>query len=131
MGPSNNSQQAIHRSLLRDSGGTAAFQKRLICGLFPGPEKLFLEYARELLEKAGIADLQDLRSLDGLPQKRLLCREAREELAGPPDGDPLLHAAVLGLCNASFYSPDRTLVWTESRLQRRVELFSVEGFYED
>lgn len=131
MGPSNNCQQSIRRSLLRDTGRKAAFQIRLVCGLFPGPEKPFLDYARELLEKAGIADLQDLRSLDGLLQKRLLCREAREELAGPPEGDPLLHAAVLGMCNASFYSPDRTLVWTESRLQRRVELFSVEGFYED
>lgn len=131
MGPSNNCQQSIRRSLLRDSDGTAAFQIRLVCGLFPGPEKPFLEYARELLEKAGVAALQDLRGMQGLPDRRLICREMAGELADPPDRDPLLQAAVLGMCNASFYSPDRPLVWTESRLQRRVELFSVEEFYED
>jgi hypothetical protein len=91
-----------------------------------------IEYCRELLGQAGFRDLEELRKLDGLPRGRLLCRETT---AAPGksivEGDPLVHAAILGLCNAAFYSFDRPVVWTETRLRRHVELFSVEGFYED
>ncbi len=88
-----------------------------------------LEYCRELLGRAGFRDLEELRKLDGLPSGRLICREVGGDIA--PAGDPLFHAAILGLCNAAFYSLDRPVVWTETRLRRQVELFSVEGFYED
>jgi hypothetical protein len=95
----------------------------------PGEGKSALKYCRELLTQSGFSDLEELHRLNGLPSGRLICREVKEDTL--PTGDPLFHAAVLGLCNAAFYSSNRPVIWTESRLCRQLELFSVEGFYED
>ena len=127
--PPNNSRQAIHKSLLRGTSKSAPFQKRILVKLCPEAGMSALEYCRELLGRAGFRDLQELHKLDGLPFGRLVCREVEGDIA--PAGDPLFHAAILGLCNTAFYSFDRPVVWTETRLRRQVELFSVEGFYED
>jgi hypothetical protein len=95
----------------------------------PAAGKSALQHCRELLARAGLRDPEELRRMDGLPPGRLICREVAGEVE--PVGDPLFHAAILGLCNSAFYSFERPVIWTETRLRRQVELFSVEGFYED
>jgi hypothetical protein len=128
--PPNNCYQKISKSLLRGKGKTC-FALRMVCGLFPPEGQSFLDYARELFAKAGHPHHEDLSALGGLPQQRLLCREAAEPFEASLPGDPLLHAVVLGMTNNAFYCPGRPLIWTESRLRRRLLLYSVEGFYED
>ncbi len=44
-------------------------------------------------------------------------------------GDVLFMATLLGLCTATYYDPDRPVVWTSTSLNRRLELFRTEGFY--
>lgn len=105
------------------------FHRRFVVKLDPNPGTSVLEYARDLLGQAGFNDLEELRTLDGLPRGRLVCREFHGGCV--PTGTPIFQAAILGLCNASFYSFNRPVVWTETRLLRQVELFSVEGFYDD
>jgi hypothetical protein len=91
----------------------------------------FLEYARSLLADAGLHQAEELREYFLLPETPLLCREIKlgnwSELAQAP----LLHAAILGLCNYGVYSPNRPFIWTEARLARQVELFNVKSFYAD
>ena len=132
MGPGpTNCRQGIRTSLLRDTGDSVQFRQRFVVSLSPEEGRPVLEFCRELLDRAGLRDLEELRKLEGLPHGRLICREVVGAVKTQPQGNPLLHAAILGLCNAAFYSFDRPVVWTESRLKRQVELFAVEDFYED
>jgi hypothetical protein len=128
--PPNNCRQPISRSLLRRQG-KECFALRMVCGLFPPEGQSFLAYARELATQAGYANPQELATLAGLPPRRLLCQVPTKPIEANLPGDPLLQAAVLGLTNEAFYGPGRPLIWTESRLRRRLLLYSVEGFYED
>ncbi|MCB8933060.1 MAG: hypothetical protein M9921_14460 [Fimbriimonadaceae bacterium] len=44
--------------------------------------------------------------------------------------DVLVEGLVLGLCSANLYDPGRPVLWTRASLTRRLDLFSVGGFYE-
>ena len=62
--------------------------------------------------------------------KKLTEKEKRGKY--PQTDDEFLRAAlILGLCGPNFYSPDRTVIWTEARLTRAVGLYQPTGFYED
>lgn len=97
------------------------------------PKVSHLEYCRRLLAQAEFSDVQHLKFLPGLPSGMWICRDIHPATAPVKAlrGDKLLQAAILGLCNNTFYSPDRPLIWTESRLRRRVQLFAVGDFYVD
>lgn len=43
--------------------------------------------------------------------------------------DVLVEALILGLCTAQMYDPARPVIWTNSSLTRRLDLFSLGGFY--
>ncbi len=43
--------------------------------------------------------------------------------------DVLFMATLLGLCTATYYDPERPVVWTSTSLSRRLDLFRTEGFY--
>ena len=79
------------------------------------------------------SDIEQLKLLPGLPSGVWICRDIvpGSENIEESAGDPILHAAILGLCNGTFYSPNRPVIWTESRLRRRVQLFAVGDFYVD
>ncbi len=126
-----NCRQFIQASLVRDRSASAPFRVRRVVALRPPGGMSHLAFARALLAKAGMRDLDDLRSLDALPRGRFICRDVKNAACQAPRGDPLLDAAILALCNAAFYSSERPVVWTEARLRRRVELISVEAFYGD
>jgi hypothetical protein len=97
-----------------------------------------VEYVEELLEKAGFATPDDaLAHRTDLPvgmhychAKKLTEKEKREK-SPQTDDEFLRDALILGLCGPNFYSPDRTVIWTEARLIRAVGLYQPTGFYED
>ena len=117
--------------MLRGTGGGAPFRFHAACALQPPEGMGFLDFAWQLLDDAGLQSPEQLSELFTLPPVPMLCRECARQNIPPTAEEPLLQAALLGLCNRGFYSPNRTVVWTESRLSRCVELFSVEEFYED
>lgn len=43
--------------------------------------------------------------------------------------DLLVEALVLGLCSANLYDPGRPVLWTRTSLTRRLDLFTLGGFY--
>jgi len=122
----------LKASILNDRGRRGAFIAGPSAVLRPPGRMTVVEYADVLLESAGLASPGDLRNLDGLPHGRWI---VRVEPAPPPefagDADPLLCAALLGLCSASFYSPDRPVVWTHDRLARAITLHRLGNFYAD
>ena len=119
--PPVNCRQFIQASVLRERSASALFRVQCVVSLRPPGGMSHLDFARALLAKAGMRDLDDLRSLRALPRGRFICREVKHAAFHPAPGDPLLGAAILGLCNAAFYSSERPVVWTEARLRRRVE----------
>lgn len=129
--PPNNCFQPIKLSMLRGKRARVPFRWVAACALNPPEGVGFLDYARTLLCEAGLHGPDELREHLPLPNTPLLCREIAPERSPTPLHTPLLQAALLGLCNYGFYSPRRPFLWTDSRLARRVELFSVESFYED
>lgn len=136
MGPSANVEQLVRASLLRGGNGIAP-APRLVVHLPVHEKQSRLQFARELLSNSGIKETSGLASLPGLPEGRWLCRiwnpvfAGSEQVDSPTFADPLLNATILGLCNSAFYSSERPIIWTESRLLRQVELFQLSGFYED
>ena len=129
----NNCRQIIRASLLGAVGKRIACPRGLVVGLPVAPGGDYLAWCRRLLAQRGLRDTEELKSLPGLPPGAWICRDIPQQ--GPPveesPADPLLHAAILGLCNPVFYSPRRPVIWTESRLRRRVELFAIGDIYAD
>ena len=41
----------------------------------------------------------------------------------------LRHALILGLSTAHLFDPGRPVIWTETSLTRRLELYNPLGFY--
>jgi hypothetical protein len=133
MGPST-PDNCVHRiafSMLREEGARASFRLHFRCAFVPPEGTSHLDHANRLLHEAGLSSPDDLRGLPGLPRTALLCLPIGAPAAPPACGDPLLAAAILGLCNNSFYSPSRPVLWTEKRLARRFELHALAAFYED
>jgi hypothetical protein len=134
MGPvPDNCRHQIDCSLLGSIEKRAAFLAGLVAALSPDSEGGFLKYCRGLLEQSAFRDIEQLKFLPGLPSGMWICRDVRPDTGSVEQspGDPVLHAAILGLCNGTFYSSDRPVIWTESRLRRRVQLFGVGDFYAD
>jgi len=130
--PPDNCRHQVNCSLLGSIDKQAAFLAGPVAAISPKQEGGLLEYCRGLLRQSALSDIEELKFLPGLPSGMWICREIRSQAApGDPPGDPLLHAAILGLCNGTFYSPDRPVIWTESRLRRRIQLFAVGDFYAD
>jgi len=88
----------------------------------------------QVLVEQGFAAPQDL--LDGfdIPGQRLVARPHTSEngivdISYDAPRDVLWHALMLGLCTAQLYDPGRPVLWTQSALRRRLELFDPTGFY--
>ena len=97
-----------------------------------------VEYVEDLLEKAGFATPGEaLQHRTDLPVSMHYCHarkltEEEKRQKSPQTDDEFLRAAlILGLCGPNFYSPDRTIIWTDARLTRAVGLYQPSGFYED
>lgn len=90
--------------------------------------------ARRLLEEAGYSDPNDLKLHLALPQGTWFT------IALPPESatgktepleplEPLHVALIMGLCGVSLYSPLRPVVWSETRLSRKLILIQPSAFY--
>ena len=87
-----------------------------------------------LMRSVGLNDPASLRELFTLPDFPLMARPASggTSCLCATAGEPprvLEQALWLGLCSPYLFDPGRPVVWTESSLRRRVELFEPAGFY--
>jgi hypothetical protein len=87
-----------------------------------------------LMRSVGLNDSKDLRVLFTLPDFPLMARPAQTttaflRLTGEDPLKVLEQALWLGLCSPYQFDPSRPVVWTETSLRRRVELFEPAGFY--
>lgn len=127
-----NCQQVLRASLLKNRGRRGAFIPGASAVLRPPQDMTVVEYAGSLLEQAGLNSPSAVHDLDRLPKGRWIVRvQPAPEADFAEDADPLLCAAILGLCGTSFYSPDRPVVWTHDRLSRAITLHRLGNFYAD
>ena len=87
-----------------------------------------------LMQSIGMDSLTALRGKFELPDFPMMARPADDNAARVcmVTGDPmkvLEQALWLGLCSPFLFDPSRPLVWTETSLRRRIELFEPAGFY--
>lgn len=93
------------------------------------------EFMEDLLSDAGCQTPEELRDLFDHPPRRLMARPAPGHFS-PKDvrlEKPeviLREALILGLATGSIYDPERPIVWTESSLGRRLELYDPGSFYQ-
>lgn len=127
-----NCQQVLRASLLKSRGRRGAFIPGASAVLRPPKDMSALEYAGTLLEKAGLPSPATTCDLPDLPRGRWIVRvESTPAADFAEETDPLLCAAILGLSSATFYSPDRPVVWTQDRLARAITLHRLGNFYAD
>jgi hypothetical protein len=127
-----NCQQVLQASLLKSRGRRGAFIPGASAVLRPPKDMTALEYAGTLLGKAGLHSPAATCDLLALPQGRWIVHvESAPAADFAEDTDPLLCAAILGLSSATFYSPDRPVVWTQDRLSRAITLHRLGNFYAD
>lgn len=118
--------------MLKNRGRRGAFIPGASAVLRPPKNMTTLEYAGTLLKKAGLSSPADVRNFPELPKGRWIVHVAAaptEDFA--EDADPLFCAAILGLSSRTFYSPDRSVVWTQDRLSRAITLHRLGDFYAD
>jgi hypothetical protein len=106
-------------------------QRQQLCeeiGLTP------VEFVWRRLKREGLSDPEELRERYILPQGKLLCGPWTD--VGEPvfayyasSYDVLEQALMLGLCTAQLFDPGRPVIWTDTSLTRRVELFDPGSFY--
>jgi hypothetical protein len=128
-----NMKHRLLGSLFGENFGEPFFSRGLRVSLPPSLETSRVSHARELLRETGFSDPNELKQHFQLPQATWLviedrpCGESMEhakELLSP------LHAAlILGLSGVAIYSPDRPVIWSETRLARKLFLFQPSAFY--
>jgi len=124
--------ERIQSTLLGESRGRVGFPSILSAAL---NFEVFdpLETVYNLLESAGIEDPEELRTLYALPDEPCICHPSKtlkplQVSTAKPD-DVLRQVALLGLCTANHYDPQRPVLLTRASLKRQVVLYSGRGFY--
>jgi len=93
------------------------------------------EIMEDLLYEVGCSEAEELRDLFDHPPGRLMARPAPEQFI-PKDvhSEPaevvLRDALILGLATASIYDTARPVLWTNTSLTRRLELYDPRNFYQ-
>ena len=130
--------ERIHSTLLGQARSALQWPRQSIVVLEFPVHIAPIDYVEALLKQAGFTSPnQALQKRTDLPMGMYYCHtqkltERHRRLALPQTDDERLRAALLlGLCGPNFYSPDRTVIWTEARLTRAVGLYRPGGFYED
>jgi len=96
-----------------------------------------LVFIEKLLRREGFRSPEELRKELEIPPGMLTCRTIGDDAEGVVDiqrADPkivLRQALILGLCGPSFYDPNKAVIWTNSRLSRKLDLFAPGRFYAD
>ena len=93
-----------------------------------------VDVVRSIMAEEGYSGPEELRARFNVPQIRLVCaplRNAADQIdveTAEPDR-VLEQALLLGLCTSQLFDATRPVLWTETSLTRRVELFDPRGFY--
>lgn len=127
-------KQQITSSLLgRDSGDIHCPRARTL-GLRFDEGASAVEAIDALLHAVGLDTPEGLRGLFDLPDMPMMARAASDarvglQVASSGPREVLEQALWLGLCSPFLFDPRRPLIWTETSLRRRLELFEPAGFY--
>lgn len=97
-----------------------------------------LVFTENLLRKEGFRSHEELRKQFAIPPLLLACRTIgdtpADDFCSSTAAEPaavLRQALILGLCGQSFYDPNKAVIWTKSRLLRKIDLYIPGRFYED
>lgn len=96
-----------------------------------------LAFIENLLRREGFRSPEQLRKEIQIPPGMLTCRTIGDDADGivkisrADPGIVLRQALILGLCGPSFYDPNKAVIWTNSRLLRKLDLFQPGRFYAD
>lgn len=128
-----NMKHRLRGSLFEENLGKPLFKRGLRVS-FPQASGISrVSLARVLLREIGISDPNELKQHFELPQATWLvvedrpCSETPKQTDEP--GSPLHAALILGLSGVAIYSPDRPVIWSETRLARKLVLFQTSAFY--
>jgi hypothetical protein len=124
--------QRIQSTLLGESGDRVGFPSILSAALsFEAFDPLETVY--NLLESAGIKDPEELRARYALPDEPCICHPSKKlkplRVSTAEPDDVLQQVALLGLCTANHYDPQRPVLLTRASLKRRMVLYSGRGYY--
>lgn len=130
----------LRETLLGDTEKLIGWPKRERVGLLFERDVSPLEYLENLLAERNIPSPDDLRLICEIPSEMLTCRSighllkinlnALVRLDSFADQDTVLrHALILGLCGPNFYDPNKSVIWTNGRLSRTLDLFEPGRFY--
>ena len=96
-----------------------------------------MERAEACLKKLG-HDSPDSAAdeMQNLPDRILHCADddgpiRKSTLQAQDDEDCLRCAIILGRCSGSLYDPDKPVIWTQDRLNRRLRLYHSGSFYDE
>ena len=103
-------------------------------GFAPDENVDFVEIAYYALEREGFESPQQLIGSLPIPkQKRLvmplLDSSMLPQITALSDREILQKAVILGLCTATFFDPNRPVLWTHASLTRRLTIFKTGGIY--
>jgi len=126
-------QERVRSSLLGQDDGFITCPRRIRIGLaFEGTNPVAC--MESIMVEEGIRSVDELRSAFELPATRLICRVqpnpvVQLNVAHSPRLDVLEQALWLGLCTAQLFDPSRPVLWTDTSLNRKLELFDLGGYY--
>lgn len=132
-GPSSRTRsERVQASLLGQNDGPVRCRRRKALGLDFGDEDP-VTTMESLLNIAGYSCPEELRTLFGRNLGSMLCHPSPGIRPLPVRGtEPrkvLEQALLLGLCTAVLFDPSRPVLWTQSSLTRRLELFDMSEFF--
>ena len=125
--------ERITRSILGEGDGCLPCPRREVLALDFGADDP-VEAMQAVLARAGLEDPEQLRATFARGLSAMVCRAAPEAPAlmvmSANAVDVLRQAFLLGLCTAVLFDPSRPLLWTQSSLTRRLELYDMGAFYQ-
>jgi len=132
-------RECVRSSILANPSFSIFWPKKRPVGLIFPDHLNPLEILDGIMEKKGFRDPDVAKAVYHLPSGILFCRSIKEtegvgEISFPDtttsgDDEVLKTALILGLCNKHFYDFGHSVIWTENRLRRKLNLYRVGDFY--
>jgi len=126
-------RERVRSSLLGKDDGSIVCTRRVRLGLwFEGTNPV--AYMESMMAEAGYRGFDELRRDFVLPETRLICCtqpdpvEQLDVFKSDPR-DVLEQALWLGLCTGQMFDASRPVLWTDTSLRRKLDLFEPGGYY--
>ena len=126
-------RERVRSSLLGQDDGRIVCARRIRLGLwFEGTNPV--AYVESLMAEAGYRGFDELRRDFPLPSARMICCVQRDpveqlDVFRSEPRDVLEQALWLGLCTEQLFDPARPVLWTDTSLRRKLDLFEPGGYY--